>query len=182
MKFLFDIFPILLFFIVFKFFGIFVATAAAIAASVLQVAYMYARNKKVEPMLLINFAVIAFFGGLTLLLHNELFIKWKPTVLYGLFAAILFISDRFYNQNLLKVLMRSGIRLEEKLWSVMNYSWVIFFALLSILNIIVAYSFPTETWVNFKLFGLVGLTVLFVVGQSIYLARHIRAEDVLEKK
>lgn len=171
MKFLFDIFPILLFFAAFKFFGIYVATATAMGATLLQVLYLFAFGKKIEYMLWVNLGIITFFGGLTIFLHNEIFIKWKPTILYTLFATALLVSDIYFKKNLLKTMMRSGIELPESAWRVMNFSWAGFFGALAILNLFVAYTFPTETWVNFKLFWLIGLTFLFVIIQSVWLAR-----------
>ncbi len=171
MKFLFDIFPILLFFVAFKFFGIYVATAVAMGATILQVLYLLAFKKKIEYMLWVNLGIITFFGGLTIFLHNEIFIKWKPTILYAFFATALLISDLYFKKNLMKTLIQSGINIPDSAWKVMNFSWAGFFGVLAVLNLFVAYTFPTETWVNFKLFGLVGITFLFVIIQSFWLAR-----------
>jgi len=177
MKFLFDIFPILLFFVAFKFFGIYAATGVAMGTTVLQVVYLFALGKKIEYMLWVNLVVIGIFGGLTIFLHNELFIKWKPTVLYGLFAGTLFISHAYFGKNLLKTILRTSIELPDVAWKKMNYSWVLFFAFLAVLNLAVAYNVSTEIWVNFKLFGLVGFTITFVVGQSVWLSRYVVKEE-----
>ena len=171
MKLLFDIFPVLLFFVAFKFFGIYVATGVAMGATLFQVLYLSAFKKKIEYMLWVNLGIIIFFGGLTIFLHNEIFIKWKPTVLYAFFAFALLISDLFFKKNLMKTIIRTDIEIPDSAWRVMNFSWAGFFVALAVLNIFVAYTFPTETWVNFKLFGLVGLTFLFVIIQSVWLAR-----------
>ncbi len=173
MKFLFDSFPILLFFVAFKFFGIYAATAVAIGATMLQVLYLWFAKKKIEYMVWVNLGVIGVFGGLTLFFHNETFIKWKPTILYSIFAGALFTADYFYKKNLLQTMMTTALDLPERTWRAMNYSWVFFFIFLAVLNIAVAYSVSTEQWVNFKLFGLIGLTFAFAIGQSIFLARYI---------
>lgn len=170
MKFLFDIFPILLFFVAFKFFGIYVATGVAMGATILQVLYLSAFGKKIEYMLWVNLGVITLFGGLTIFLHNEIFIKWKPTILYAFFASALLISDLFFKKNLMKTILKTGMEIPEPAWKKLNLSWALFFVVLATLNIFVAYTFPTETWVNFKLFGLIGLTFLFVIIQSVWLA------------
>lgn len=173
MKFLFDIFPIILFFVAFKFFGIYVATGVAIGATFLQIIYLTVLGKKIEHMLWINLVVITLFGGLTIFLKNELFIKWKPTILYTIFALGLFISDFFFKKNFLKTVMKAGLELPDFVWKRMNYSWVVFFLAMAALNLFVAYSFETETWVNFKLFGLIGLTLLFVFAQSVFLIKFL---------
>ncbi len=170
MKFLFDIFPILLFFVAFKFFGIYVATGVAMGATILQVLYLSAFGKKIEYMLWVNLGVITLFGGLTIFLHNEIFIKWKPTILYAFFASALLVSDLFFKKNLMKTILKTGMEIPEPAWKKLNLSWALFFVVLATLNIFVAYTFPTETWVNFKLFGLIGLTFLFVIIQSVWLA------------
>lgn len=177
MKFLFDIFPIILFFVAFKFYGIYVATGVAIVASLLQIAYVYFSGKKIEYTLWVNVVIITLFGGLTLILHNEIFIKWKPTILYALFAVILFVSRFFFNKNLLRTLIGQNLTLSEPIWKKLNTSWVLFFSILAALNLFVAYSFSTEAWVNFKLFGLIGLTVVFVIAQSVWLGRHVVLEE-----
>jgi intracellular septation protein len=177
MKFLFDIFPILLFFIVYKFFGIYTATGVAIAASLLQIGFVFALGKKIEYTMWVNLIVISLFGGMTLIFHNEIFIKWKPTILYLTFALSLLISDLYFKKNLLKTLMREGLELPEKVWRGMNSAWILFFSLLAAVNLIVAYTFSTDTWVNFKLFGLIGLTIIFIVVQSFFIARYVTIKE-----
>lgn len=174
MKFLFDIFPILLFFAAFKFFGIYVGTAVAMGATVIQVIFLLALKKKIEYMLWINLGVITFFGGLTIFLHNEIFIKWKPTILYAFFASGLLVSEIYFKKNLLKSLMKTGIELPDEVWKKTNLIWAMFFVALAVLNVLVVYNFSTETWVNFKLFGLVGLTFLFVIMQSFWLSSFVK--------
>ena len=177
MKLFFEFFPIILFFAAFKFYGIYVATAVAIAASVMQVGWSYYRHRKVEPMLWISMAVLMVFGGSTILLHNELFIKWKPTILYWIFAAVLVVSHISFKKNLIKAMLGTQITVPEPLWSKLNFAWAGFFAFVGCLNLYVAYHYSTSTWVNFKLFGIMGFMLLFIVVQSIFLAPHITEKD-----
>jgi len=176
MKFLFEFFPVLLFFAAFKVKGIFFATAVAIAANVLQIAYARIRNGKVEKPMLVSLVLIIVFGGATLLLRDETFIKWKPTILYAFFSVSLVASRRFFDKNLIKAMLQGKIEVPEEVWDKLNYSWAGFFALVAAINIYVAYSFPTDVWVNFKLFGIMGLMFVFVIIQGIMLSRHM--EDV----
>ncbi len=174
MKFLFDLFPVILFFAAFKLFGIFAATAVAIAATVLQIGWVWLRHRKVEPMQWVSLAIIGVFGGATLLLHNETFIKWKPTVLYWLFAAVLIISVLGWRKNLIRAMMDKQVTLPDALWGKLNAAWAAFFAVMGVVNLYVAYQFSTDTWVNFKLFGSMGLMLVFIVAQSIWLSRHMQ--------
>jgi intracellular septation protein len=176
MKFVFDLFPVVLFFAAFKLQGIYVATAVAIAATFLQIGWVWFRHRKVDTMLWVSLAVIVVFGGATLLLHDETFIKWKPTVLYWLFGSVLLGAQMLFGKNLIRALMGKEIRLPDDIWNKLNVSWVIFFATMGILNLLVAYNFDTDTWVNFKLFGGLGLTLAFVVLQGLALARFMEPE------
>ena len=177
MKLLIDFFPIILFFVAFKFAGIYVATGAAIVATVAQIAWLRQRTGKVEPMQWVSLAVIVLFGGATIALQNETFIKWKPTVLYWLMAGTLAAGQLIFRKNLLKSLMGSQLELPEAAWRVTNWSWIVFFGLMGVLNLWVAYNFDTDTWVNFKLFGGLGLMVVFVIGQAVYLGRYMKTEE-----
>jgi intracellular septation protein len=174
MKILFDLLPIVLFFIAFKYADIYVATAVAIAASVLQIAWLKLRGKKVEGMQWAGLVIIVVFGGMTLLMHDETFIKLKPTILYGCFALALIVSRLALGRNLIASMMSKQIQLPTAIWDRLNWAWVLFFVSMAALNVLIAYSFSTETWVNFKLFGAMGLTLAFVVAQGLYLSRHIR--------
>jgi len=173
MKFLFDIFPVILFFIAFKFYDIYVATAVAIAATVLQIGWLWLRRRKIENMLWVSLAVIVIFGGATLLLQNETFIKWKPTVLYWLFACALAVAALVFKKNLIRAMMEAQVTLPEAVWSKLLASWIAFFAVMGALNLMVAYNFTTDTWVNFKLFGGIGLMLVFVVLQALMISRYI---------
>ena len=173
MKFLFDLFPVVLFFVAFKLADIYVATAVAIGATALQIGWLKLRGKRVEPMLWASLAIIAVFGGATLALQNETFIKWKPTVLYWLFGAVLAASALGFRRNLIRAMLSEQMQLPEPVWWRLNLSWVGFFAFMGALNLYVAYNFPTDLWVNFKLFGGMGLMLLFVVAQALFLSRYV---------
>jgi len=176
MKFLFDLFPVLLFFVAFKFAGIYVATGVAIGATLLQICILALLRKKIEPMLWISLAIIGVFGGATLLLHDETFIKWKPTVLYWLFAVVLAGSALLLRKNLIRAMLAAKVQLPDAVWARLNWAWVAFFVLMGFANLAVAFNFSTDQWVNFKLFGGTGLMLLFVIGQAMYLSRHVQEE------
>lgn len=173
MKFLFDIFPVVLFFVAFKFYGIYVATAVAIAATFLQIGWLWLRGRKIENMLWVSLAVIVVFGGATLLLQNETFIKWKPTVLYWLFSGVLAVAQLAFRKNFIRAMMETQVTLPEPVWLKLLASWIAFFAVMGAVNLIVAYNFSTEAWVNFKLFGGIGLMLVFVVLQALMLSRYV---------
>ena len=177
MKLLFDLFPVILFFIAFKFQGIYVATAVAIAATFCQVGWVWAKHRKVDAMLWASLALIVVFGSATLLLHDETFIKWKPTVLYWLFGVVLFFSDIIFGKNLIRAMMQSQITVPDAVWRKLNLSWVFFLALMGSANLYVAYHFSTENWVNFKLFGSIGLMLVFVLLQGLMLAKYIEDKE-----
>ncbi len=177
MKLLLDFFPIILFFVAFKFAGIYVATGVAIVATIVQIAWLRHSTGKIEPMQWASLAIILVFGGATIALQNETFIKWKPTVLYWLMGGALAAGQLFFRKNLLKSLMGSQLELPDAAWRVTNWSWIAFFALMGVINLWVAYTFDTDTWVNFKLFGGLGLMGVFVVGQAFYLGRYMKADE-----
>ncbi len=179
MKFLFDLFPVILFFIAFKFEGIFVATAVAIAATFAQIGWVWFRHRKVDPMLWTSLVIVTVFGGMTLLLHDEVFIKWKPTVLYWCFAVALTVSTLFFGKNLIRSLLGAQMELPDPVWKTLNWSWVAFFVLMGLINLFVAFAMglSTDTWVNFKMFGGIGLTLVFALAQGIYLTRHLKEKE-----
>jgi intracellular septation protein len=175
MKFLFDLFPILLFFVAYHIAGIYAATATAMIATLGQIGWLRLRKRKIEPMLWVSFAIITLFGGATLWLHNETFIKWKPTVLYWFFGIALWVASRIYQHNLVRKLINTPqLRLPEAAWQRLNDSWIVFFVVMGAVNLWVAYQFSTDTWVSFKLFGSIILTLVFVVLQGIFLAKHMK--------
>jgi intracellular septation protein len=179
MKLLFDIFPVALFFVAYKFTDIYVATGVAIVANIGQIAWLRLTGKKVEPLMWISLAIIAVFGGATLLLHDETFIKWKPTVLYWLFGAVLVFAQLAFGKNLIRAMMEKNIALPELIWQRLNLSWAVFFTTMGFINLYVAYNFSTDTWVNFKLFGSFGLMLLFIIGQGLMLSKHAIEEKDL---
>ena len=194
MKFLFDIFPVILFFAAFKgaehfpteaidlagsLIGdgvtattapVFLATVTAIVATFLQIGWLKLKSRRIEPMLWISLAVIVVFGGLTLWLKNEMFIKWKPTILYWIFSGILLFGS-FSGRNFIRTLMKNAIDMPDAVWGKLQWMWIGFFIVVGILNLIVAYSFPTEIWVDFKLFGLIGLTLIFTIAAAVWMTR-----------
>ncbi|GMQ91960.1 MAG: septation protein A [Gammaproteobacteria bacterium] len=185
MKFLYDYFPLILFFVAFKVYGIYTATAVAIAASFIQVGYYWMRHRRFENMHLVTLGVITVFGGLTLILHDDTFIKWKPTIAYWVLA-IVFIGSHFIGKKtLLQRMLGKQIVMPKRIWIQQNIMWTIFFIVLGGLNIYVAFYYAldqdpetrTNTWVNFKLFGTLGLTVVFIVVQALFMAKHIQQKE-----
>lgn len=166
-----DYFPLILFFVAFKWGGIWVATAVAIAASVVQIAWFHWRGH-VSAVHWISLAVIVVFGGATLLLQDETFIKWKPTVLYLTFGVVLAAGKLFWRRDLLGYVMK-GITLPAPVWTRLTWSWVAFFAAMAVANWYVAFHFSTDTWVNFKVWGGMGLFLLFALAQGLVLARYV---------
>jgi intracellular septation protein len=186
MKLLFDFFPILLFFVTFKLYddpteGVLAATAVAIVASFAQVAISWFRYRRVEKMHLVTLALIVVLGGATLILRDEMFIKWKPTAVNWLFAVVFLASQFVGGKNIVRRMMEGNISLPDVVWTRLNAGWVLFFVSLGVANLYVVYNFDTETWVNFKLFGMMGLTFAFIIGQSLYLYRYIKHEDDAEE-
>ena len=200
MKFLFDLLPVILFFAAYKIGGanpdaahalaagwlgdgiavsqapILIATFVAILGTVLQIALVWVKHRKVDTMLWVSLAIIVVFGGATLFFHNPTFIKWKPTVLYWFFATALLVSAYGLRKNLIRTMLEAQMKLPEPLWSPLNLAWAGFFAVMGCLNLLVAYNFSEETWVNFKLFGGMGLMLVFVLAQGMLLSRYIEEE------
>lgn len=174
MKLLIDFFPIILFFGAFKIWGIYAATAVAIVATIAQIAYLRFKHGKVETMQWLSLGVIVLFGGATLLAQDENFIKWKPTVLYWLMGGALLIGLLVFKKNFIKSLMGAQLQLPDSVWNNLNWAWTAFFAVMGVLNLWVAFNFDTDTWVNFKMFGGMGLMLVFVIGQALYLGRYIK--------
>lgn len=201
-KFLFDLFPVIIFFVAYKLGdahpeatqqilqslglpqpagvndkpGIYLATFVAIIASVMQILWVKLRGHKVETMLWVSLGIIVVFGGATLWLHDESFIKWKPTVLYWVFAATIF-GAALFGRNLIRGLMNTQLELPEVAWSRLNLSWGGFFAVMGLVNLWVAFNYSTDAWVNFKLFGSMGLMLVFVVAQGMMLSKYMDKEE-----
>lgn len=176
MQMLFDFFPIILFFVTYKFLGIYVATAVAIISSIAQTAVYRIKHKRFEVIHLITLAIITLLGGATIFLHNAIFIKWKPTVLYWALALLFLVMQLFGEKNLMQRMMDSKLSLPKKVWDKLNICWVVFFAAMGGINIYIIYHFSTDFWVNFKLFGTLGLTIAFVFVQSLYMAKYVKDE------
>jgi len=186
MKFLFDLFPVILFFAAFKLGGtyaapgeaIYVATSVAIVATFVQIGWSWFKHRKVDTMLWVSLVIITVFGGMTLVFHDETFIKWKPTVLYWSFAVALAGSTLFLGKNLIRAVLAEQFELPETVWRRLNWSWVAFFFCMGVANLAVAFAlnFSTETWVNFKLFGGIGLMLLFALAQGLLLSKYIDEE------
>lgn len=198
MKLLFDLFPVILFFVAYQFGasnpdqasailsgigvslgsavkpGVFLATVVAILATVAQIGWSWLRHRKVDGMLWVSFALITVFGGATLLLQDENFIKWKPTVLYWLFALALGLGPVLFERNFIRMMMEKQIALPDPVWARLNLGWAGFFTVMGGVNLVVAFNYSTDTWVNFKMFGTLGLMLLFILLQGVYLSRHIQ--------
>ena len=177
MKLLFDLFPVIVFFAAFKGFGINAATASAIVATSAQIGWVWWRHRKVDTMLWVSLALVSIFGGATLLFHDETFIKWKPTVLYWLFALVLMGSSQFAGKNLIRAMLTEQLTLPESIWARLNVAWSVFFSIMGAVNLAVAYSFPTDIWVNFKVFGGMGLLLCFMVAQGFILAKYVEPPE-----
>ena len=177
MKFLFDLFPIILFFVAFKLGDIYTATIVAMIATIGQILWVYYRHRKIDAMQWISLVMIVVFGSLTIFLHDKTFIQLKPTALYWLFSGALFISAQFFQKNWIQVLMAKQVTLKEKsahsVWHQLNMAWATFFFVMGALNLYIAFEFSEETWVNFKLFGSTGLLLLFVIIQGFWLSKHM---------
>ncbi|MBL8496948.1 septation protein A [Nitrosomonas sp. JL21] len=174
MKFFFDLFPVFLFFVAFKAYDIFVATAVAIAATIAQIGWLRFRQHQIDKMMWVNLAIIVVFGGATLISQDETFIKWKPTVLYWLMATVLYMSNQFFRKNLIQAVLEKQVVLPSFIWDKLNLSWVGFFLLMGGLNLYVAFSFPVDSWVTFKLFGSTGLMLIFIILQVMMLGKYIK--------
>lgn len=180
MKLLLDFLPILFFFVAYKLSDIYVATAVIIVATIAHVAYSWFATRKVASMQLVTLAIILIFGGLTLYLHDEQFIKWKPTVINWLFASGFLLSQFVGDKTAIERLMGASLVLPGSIWRRLNLSWVTFFVIMGAANLYVMSHYDRDTWVNFKLFGMLGLTFVFMILQSIYLSRHLPEAGVRE--
>ena len=177
MQLLFDFFPVIAFFVAYKLADIYVATGVIIVAVVLQTAIQWIRFRKVSSMALISGGLVLVFGGLTLFIHDEAFIKWKVTIVNWLFAAGFIATLFFGERTLIERMLGESVQLERTLWRKLNIAWATFFFVLGAINLYVAYSFSTDVWVNFKLFGVLGLTLIFALLQGLWLASKMPAED-----
>ena len=182
MKFLIDFIPIILFFVAYKYYDIYTATAVAIIASVVQTLWHRFSSGKFENMHLITLAIIVVLGGMTLLLQDERFIKWKPSIVNWAFGAGIIIANLVSKKSAISLLLGSKITLPNNVWKKLDIAWFAFFIFSGLLNLYVAYAFSTDIWVNFKLFGMMGLTFAFIVGQSIYLSKYLKEPLIKSRK
>ena len=180
MKFLYDFFPILLFFIAYKMYDIYVATAVAMTAAAVQTFAFWLKHRRFEKMHLVTLGLLLIFGSLTIFLQDPVFIKWKPTVINWLFAAVFMGSIWIGDKPLVERMMSHAIQAPRPVWIRLSWLWIAFFAGVGALNLYVAFNYAEETWVNFKLFGMLGLTIGFVVLQALYLTRHIQDPETEE--
>ncbi len=201
MKLLFDLFPVLLFFVAFKYSEknpevaaswvgsllgssaidikqapILLATVVVIAATIAQIAWVWFRHGKVDKMLWVSLVLVVFFGSLTLIFQDESFIKWKPTILYWIFAGSMSFAALVLKKNAIKAMLGEQLTLPEPVWARINLAWVAFFAFMGVLNLVIAFNFSTDVWVNFKLFGGMGLMLIFVFGQGIVLSKYVQED------
>ncbi len=177
MKFLFDLFPIILFFAAYKMYDIYVATAVAIGAAFVQTGLFWMKNRRFEKMHVITLAILVVFGGLTLALRDPVFIKWKPTVVNWLFAGVFIGARLFSKTTLIERMMGHAISVPPAVWQRLNWAWVLFFIFIGIVNLYVAFNYSESAWVNFKLFGMMGMTLVFVFGQAFYLGRYMETKE-----
>ncbi|MTD39560.1 septation protein A [Erwinia sp. CPCC 100877] len=177
MKQLLDFLPLIVFFAFYKLYDIFVATGALMVATALALIFSWYKYRKIEKMALITFVLVAIFGGLTLFFHSDEFIKWKVTVIYGLFAAALLIGQWVMKKNLIKSMLGKEITLPDSVWSRLNLAWALFFIICGLANIYVAFWLPQNVWVNFKVFGLTALTLVFTLLSGVYMYRHMAPEQ-----
>ena len=177
MQLLFDFFPVIAFFVAYKLTDIYVATGVIIVAVVVQTAVQWVRHRKVSSMALISGALVLVFGGLTLIIHDKTFIQWKVTVVNWLFAVAFAASRYFGDRTIIERLLGENLTLEQHLWRRLNWAWALFFSVVGAVNLYVAYNFPEAVWVNFKLFGVLGLTLAFALAQGVWLASKVQSDQ-----
>ena len=202
MKLLFDLFPVILFFIAFKYSEknpelaaswvaslmgsaavdpkiapILLATVVVILATIAQIAWVAFRHGKVDKMLWVSLVLVVVFGGMTLVFQDESFIKWKPTILYWVFAGSMSFAALVMKKNAIKSMLGEQLTLPEPVWAKLNLAWVAFFIGMGFLNLLIAFNFPTDVWVNFKLFGGMGLMLVFVLGQGFMLSKYVEEKE-----
>ncbi|EKA5636647.1 septation protein A [Vibrio navarrensis] len=176
MKQILDFIPLIIFFALYKMYDIYTATGALIAATAVQVVVTYVLYKKVEKMQLITFLMVAIFGGMTIFLHDDNFIKWKVTIVYVVFAIGLAVSHAM-GKSAIKGMLGKELTLPDRVWSNINWAWVAFFSFCAGLNVYVAYELPLDVWVNFKVFGLLAATLGFTVLTGVYIYKQMPKED-----
>jgi intracellular septation protein len=176
MQALYDFLPVLAFFVAYSFAGIYVATGVLIAATLVLVAVQWLKNRTVSRMTLISAALVLVLGGATLLLHNELLIMWKPTVLYALFAIVLLVSQYTGGKPLVERLLESQLQADARTWRITNLAWAVFFSILAGVNLVFVYHYGRDAWVRWKL-ATIGIVFLFALGQAAWLTRRAQPPE-----
>jgi len=176
MKVLLDFVPILLFFGAYKLYGIYVGTGVLMAATVAQMGITYALERRLQTMHKVTLVLVLAFGTLTLVLQDERFIKWKPTLLYAALALALAAATWVFHRNFLKSLLGGQLALPDAVWHRLNVAWVIYCLFMSALNAFVVMNYSSDDWVNFKLWGY-AFPLAFLIGQGLYIAPHLRSDD-----
>jgi intracellular septation protein len=176
MKFLLDVIPIVIFFFFYKFFNLTYATAAIIVTSILSLLITYVLERRISFMALFSCLLLSFFGGLTIFSGNSVFIKIKPTIINLLFSAILLIGV-YYKKGFIKSILGSSFKLDEKIWIIISFRWGIFFLFLAMLNEIIWRNFSEGFWVNFKVFGLSSLMMVFLITQLSFISKNAISEN-----
>ncbi|MFV9996883.1 MAG: septation protein A [Arsenophonus endosymbiont of Dermacentor nuttalli] len=177
MRQLLDFIPLIVFFIVYKKVDIFYASGALMITTALSMLAIYLIYKKIEKSSLITLVIVIIFGGLTLIFHSDLFIKWKVTVIYAIFSLALLVSQFFTQKPLIQRMLGKEIHLANEVWNKLNLSWAIFFAICALVNIYVAFWLPQDVWVNFKVFGLTVVTLIFAILSMVYICKHLAKEQ-----
>ncbi|OON41225.1 septation protein A [Izhakiella australiensis] len=171
MKQLLDFLPLVVFFVFYKMYDIFIATGALVAATAVALAVSWFLYRKIEKMTLVTFAIVVVFGLLTIIFHNDEFLKWKVTVIYTLFSVALLVSQFVMHKPLIETMLGKELKLPDRAWRRLNVAWALFFFACGLLNIYVAFWLPQSVWVDFKVFGLTGLTLLFTLVSGVYIYR-----------
>ena len=171
MKFLYELFPVVLFFIFYKIYDIYIATAVLMVATYMQIIFAYFLKKKIEKILIFTAIVVTIFGGMTLFFQDNAFIMWKPSIIYWVFGLGIVVANKFYNKNLIRISLGAQVKLANKYWENLCFSTAIFFIFLGFLNIYVAQNFSEDTWVNFKLFGMTGLLFIYMILVGLYITK-----------
>ena len=182
MKILVDFLPIVLFFIVYKFTDLYVATGVAVVVALVQLAVIFAHTRQLNKMLLASTLIIVLLGGATLVLHNDQFIKWKPTIIHWVFGLFFLFSPMVTKKPLIQHLLEKNLSLPDTAWKTLNHAWIAFFTVVGLLNLYVVYHFNTDAWVNFKLFGVLGLTIIFALAQAFYISKKEDPHDACKSR
>lgn len=177
MKAMIDLIPFVFFYIAYQFYGFYAATGAIIIACSIQSLILFCINRRLERLQVIVLALIWVFGGVTLLLHNPIYLQYKVSVLYWIMSLVFFYTQFFSKEKALSYVLKDHLTLPASAWKALNLSWAVFFLLMGSLNLYVVYHFSMNFWVNFKMFGTLAITFIFVLAQSFYIAKHTDLSD-----